>query len=118
MILPPSRRSDGKDYRWAETSAPTPAEPPEWLVDLLLAKKPAKDPQLNARKSDDIGQAYARAALEKECGAVATAQVGARNDVLNRAAFNLFQLVESKDLNENLVRTELFDAAAASRSCA
>jgi hypothetical protein len=32
---------------------------------------------------------------------------------LNRAAFNLFQLVESGDLNEELVRSELFVAATA-----
>jgi hypothetical protein len=112
VILPPSHRFDGKDYTWAETSAPTPAEPPEWLVDLLLAKKPATDPQLNARKSDCVGQAYARAALERECEAVAIAQVGTRNDVLNRASYNLHQFVSAGELAHSEVRDRLYAAAS------
>ena len=39
VILPPSRRADGKGYEWAETSSPVPIEAPQWLLDLLLAPK-------------------------------------------------------------------------------
>jgi hypothetical protein len=57
---------------------------------------------------------YGRTALKNECAALTSmAKDSGRNDALNRAAFNMFQLVESKDLNENLVRTELFAAAKA-----
>jgi putative DNA primase/helicase len=57
---------------------------------------------------------YGRVALKDECAALAAMpKDSGRNDALNSAAFNLFQLVKSKDLNENLVRTELFAAAEA-----
>jgi putative DNA primase/helicase len=57
------------------------------------------------------GSAYARAALEQECDAVATTPRGCRNDTLNRAAFNLFQLVAAGELNRNEVIAQLTAAA-------
>jgi hypothetical protein len=57
---------------------------------------------------------YGRTALKNESAALATMpKDSGRNDTLNCAAFNMFQLVKTKDLNENLVRTELFAAAKA-----
>jgi putative DNA primase/helicase len=57
---------------------------------------------------------YGRAALKDECAALAAMpKDSGRNDALNRAAFNMFQLVNSGDLSECMVRTKLFAAATA-----
>jgi RecA-family ATPase len=115
VILPPSGRVDGKCYDWAETSAPAPIEAPAWLIELLTAhkEKPGSAQQTNGR-FDGTGNAgaYARAALESECAAVAVAKTGMRNATLNRAAFCLFQFVASGLLPEHEVRNRLFSAAA------
>jgi putative DNA primase/helicase len=65
----------------------------------------------NGKTSSTI---YGRTALKDECAALAAMpKDSGRNDALNRAAFNMFQLVTSGDLNEDVVRTELFAAATA-----
>jgi putative DNA primase/helicase len=113
IILPPSCREDGRCYEWSEASAPIPLEAPEWLID-LAARKPA--PPLSTPNNRVNGRVssgrYARAALERECVAVAAAQLGTRNDTLNRAAFSLFQLVAGGGLSEAEVRSRLYDAAS------
>jgi hypothetical protein len=116
VILPPSRRDDGKSYEWTETSAPTPIEAPRWLIDLLLAPKEKLTlrSQLNTRiDGNGNANAYARAALERECADIATSQVGMRNDALNRASYNLHQLVAAGALAEGEVHDRLFGAAIA-----
>jgi hypothetical protein len=64
-----------------------------------------------ATKSKTRDKAWARAALDHECKAVAAAQPGTRNDALNTAAFNLFQIVAGGGLDEQEVRDRLFEAA-------
>ena len=110
IIMPPSVRSDGKAYKWQETSAPAAIAPPQWFIDRLLTPKgkPAPVPQPIIPHD-----AYVLAAFESECAAVATAQVGERNDTLNRASFSLGQLVASGALPENNVRDQLYSAAVA-----
>src|SRR5262249_8699934 len=76
---------------------------PGWLIALAKAKKAG---------------AYAKAALERECKNVASAQPGTRNNALNTAAFNLFQLVAGGVLDEQEVRDRLFEAAATCRRVA
>ena len=57
---------------------------------------------------------YGRTALKDECAALAAMpKDSGRNDALNRAAFNMFQLVTSGDLTDSMVRAELFAAATA-----
>jgi hypothetical protein len=54
---------------------------------------------------------YAQAALAREAENVATARPGTRNDTLNRAAYNLGQLIATGQLNEDDITTELTTAA-------
>jgi Bifunctional DNA primase/polymerase, N-terminal len=95
VCLPPSRNASGGEYRWDPNSAPQSAPAPGWLV--ALAKRKIK--------------AWARAALDYECKAVASAQPGTRNATLNTAAFNLFQIVAGGELDEDEVRDALLEAA-------
>ena len=55
--------------------------------------------------------AYARRGMESELAAVASATPGTRNHTLNRAAFNLAQMVSAGWLNEDEAGNELMDAA-------
>jgi hypothetical protein len=97
IILPPSRNATGGEYRFdPDPACANAALAPGWLVVLAKAKK---------------ASAYARAALDRECKTIASAQPGTRNTVLNTAAFNLFQLVAGGALDEQEVRDRLFEAA-------
>jgi hypothetical protein len=96
IILPPSRNATGGEYQWEPGGPQAAVLAPPWLIALAKAKK---------------ASAYARAALERECKNVASAQPGARNDAFNTAAFNLFQLVTGGALDEQEVRDRLFEAA-------
>ena len=58
------------------------------------------------------GGGYGRAALTREQASVATAPRGCRNATLNRAAFNLGQLVAAGLLDVDQVRAGLLAAAA------
>ena len=62
---------------------------------------------------DGRAEAYARAALDRECELAATTGHG-RNDQLNRSAFSLGQLVGAGLLDRHEVERRLFDAAQAS----
>ena len=62
----------------------------------------------------DFNSIYYRSALKDECAALAAMpKDSGRNNALNRAAFNLFQLVAGGGLDENEVRERLFAAAEA-----
>ena len=108
VVLPPSRRVDGRSYEWTESSAAAPCEALPWLVDLATRQEAKSRPTGNGD-----AHAYARTALERECAAVAMVQPGARNDTLNRAAFCLFKLVAIGALSESEVRNRLFSASVA-----
>jgi hypothetical protein len=54
---------------------------------------------------------YAATALRNECEGVARAPEGTRNDTLNRAAYNLIQLVQGGQIPHDTVKVALIDAA-------
>ena len=101
VCLPPSRNANGGLYRWDPDGADQAVPAPGWLIELAKPKTRAS--------------AWARAALDRECKAVAAAQPGTRNDTLNRAAFNLFQIVAGGGLDEKEVHDRLFEAAETCR---
>ena len=117
VIAPPSRRADGAEYAFV-VDQDAPADAPQWLLDLLAPKtkterksKAGNGAAASAANADD---SYARAALERECATVTSARPGTRNAALNRAAFNLGQLVAGGLLIRREVETRLFSAA---KSC-
>jgi hypothetical protein len=95
ICVPPSQTANGGAYCWEDMKVP-PAPAPTWLT--ALAKTKRMSPR-------------ARGALDDECKKVASAQPGKRNNTLNTAAFNLFQLVASGELDEQDARDRLFEAA-------
>ena len=68
-----------------------------------------------ARKNPKRDKAWAEAALEAECVAIANAPTGDRNTQLNLSAYNVFQIVWGNPglLDEQEVRKRLFAAAEA-----
>jgi Bifunctional DNA primase/polymerase, N-terminal len=99
-IVPPSFSiKQGAAYQWENGEAV--ADAPDWLVDAAV----------RATKSRASAQAWALSALIDECDKVANAREGERNDMLNRASFNLGQIIGSGGLNESEVRDRLFKAA-------
>ncbi len=113
----------GRVYRWQEGRSPEEVSladlPAAWLA--RLGERPTgggvRAPRhgKHAPPGDPSPrrEAWARAALERETEAVSRAVKGTRNDTLNRAAFNLGQLVAGRLLNRNEVEDALLGAAHA-----
>jgi len=59
------------------------------------------------------GSRYGLAALERETAAVRTAEIGSRNERLNRAAWSLGMLVGGGELEDDVAQAELHAAALA-----
>lgn len=111
IVVPPSRHISGDRYRWTGRVRPAPA--PDWLLTLVArrdrtpppaSRRPAVPPAVNAEGR--VGR-YAQAALERELTQLSAAVEGTRNDTLNRAAFNLGQLVGSGALDHDDVAARL-----------
>jgi hypothetical protein len=99
---------NGGLYEWAippDEAELVPA--PAWLVDRLTRQLAA--PAQLGRSVD--ASAYGRHALEAECGRLALAPEGQRNDTLNAAAFALGQLVAGSVLDVREVVDALLTAA-------
>jgi hypothetical protein len=111
IVAPPSRHASGTGYRWVR---PLTAALPEVPARLrrLLAPPPAQRTTLPpAPTLSGHSGGYGRVALARERAAVAGAQPGRRNATLNRAAFNLGQLVAAGLLEADQVRLGLLAAA-------
>jgi Bifunctional DNA primase/polymerase, N-terminal len=99
VALPQSINAYGIAYRWENGEDLGVA--PDWLIDKALKKS----------KSARSSAPWAISALIDECDKVAKAKPGTRNSTLNNAAFNLGQIIAGDYLNEQEVRTRLFEAA-------
>jgi hypothetical protein len=111
IVALPSQHASGRRYAWVRPLTATPPEVPAELRRLLA---PAPIPRTTgppAPAATGRRGGYGRAALARERAAVATAPPGRRNATLNRAAFNLGQLVAAGLLNAEEVRAVLLAAA-------
>lgn len=98
VVVPPSIHPSGKPYTWHRSPLECwPLAPmPEPLLELLRPPVVTRVTEPELPRGDR--SRYAEAALRAEADAVRSSIVGARNDTLNRAAFNLSRLVISGDL--------------------
>ena len=111
IVAPPSRHAAGTRYTWVRLLTATLPEAPAELRRLLTPPAAPRTTLPPAPPSADRSGGYGPAALAQERAAVATAQPGRRNATLNRAAFNLGQLVAAGLLGADQVRAELLPAA-------
>ena len=111
IVVPPSRHASGYRYTWARPLTATLLEVPAGLRRLLAPPATARTTLPPAPAPAGRGGGYGRAALDWERQAVATAPPGRRNATLNRAAFNLGQLVAAGVLDVDQVRAVLLAAA-------
>lgn len=117
VVAPPSLHYLGAPYAWGVAHGPDRPIPPcpPWLVDLVRGRPRDRVRELAAglpqqRRGQVHG--YGDTALKAECGAVALAVEGDRNDTLNRAAHNLGQLVAGEVLDVGDVVRHLLVAAS------
>lgn len=112
IVVPPSRHAIGDRYRW--TVAAPPAPPPRWLLQALTRthREPAhRHGTVGPSPVGVVADRYVAAAVDAELAQLAAAREGTRNDTLNRAAFNLGQLVGAGHLDPDRVSAALADIA-------
>ena len=74
---------------------------------------PEPQPRRAAAPNANGLRPYVRAAFDRELSSVQHAAKGHRNDALNRAGYNLFQIVAAGELDAGSVESALLDAATA-----
>jgi hypothetical protein len=111
IVAPPSQHRSGRHYRWVRPLTTALPTVPAGLRRLLAP--PATQRTILPPAPGPAGRrgGYSRAALARERAAVAAAPVGRRNATLNRAAFNLGQLVAAGLLDAGEVQVVLLAAA-------
>lgn len=110
-----STHPNGTVYRWEVSPDEAElAEPPQLLLD--LAAQLAPPPEVERRQVPTIvrphGSRYLDTALQRECDAVASAPRSQRHATLNRASFNLGQLVGPQGLDYETTRAALSASAS------
>jgi hypothetical protein len=111
IVAPPSRHASGNRYIWVRPLTVALPEVPAGLRRLLAPPPTPRTTRSLATVGTGRAGGYGRAALAGERTAVAAAQPGCRNATLNRAAFNLGQLVAAGLLAVDEVRAVLLAAA-------
>jgi hypothetical protein len=108
-IVPPSVHETGHVYTWVGDPRSPLGNAPAWLI-IAARTKPVKSiseaalatikPPPRFHSAMKPHGAYGQAALRDEIATLSTTPPGSRNHALNRAAFNLFQLVAGDELDE------------------
>jgi Bifunctional DNA primase/polymerase, N-terminal len=111
IVAPPSQHRSGHRYTWVRPLTATLPAVPAGLQRLLAPPAAPRTTLPPAPTPTGHAGGYGRAALARERAAVATAPPGRRNATLNRAAFNLGQLVAAGLLDAEEVRVVLVAAA-------
>jgi hypothetical protein len=117
VVAPPSV-VEGHEQPYVKLNGHGSVSLPQWIADLANAKqekpsvKPAPRPPAPAHSSRAACSHYAEVALKLEIKNLRQAAEGTRNDTLNKAAFNLGQLVGGGYLDRARVESELSAAAA------
>jgi Bifunctional DNA primase/polymerase, N-terminal len=111
IVAPPSQHRSGHRYRWVRPLTATLPTVPAGLRRLLAPPATQRTTLPPAPTPAGRRGGYGRAALAREQAAVAAAPIGRRNATLNRAAFNLGQLVAARLLDADQVRAVLLTAA-------
>jgi hypothetical protein len=111
IVAPPSQHTSGHRYTWVRPLTTTLPEVPAGLRRLLAPPATPRTTLPPAPAPTGQRGGYGRAALAREEAAVAAAPPGRRNATLNRAAFNLGQLVAAGLLDDEEVRAVLLAAA-------
>jgi hypothetical protein len=116
IVAPPSQHVSGRRYAWVRPLTAALPEVPAGLRRLLAppsAQRTTLPPASRPAGGDGRAGRYAQAALAREAAWVRAAPPGTCNDTLNRAAFNLGQLVAAGLLDPDQVRAVLLAAALA-----
>jgi Bifunctional DNA primase/polymerase, N-terminal len=111
IVAPPARHASGRRYIWVRPLTAALPEVPAGLRRLLAPPPTQRTTRPPAPSPAGRSGGYGRAALAWERAAVAGAPVGRRNHTLNRAAFNLGQLVAAGLLDGDEVQAVLLAAA-------
>ncbi|GAB1410300.1 hypothetical protein MASR1M90_14540 [Desulfovibrionales bacterium] len=108
VVVAPSRNEAGQ-YEWRNSLSPAQL-PRAWIEHLA---RPARTEQAGHALTVTASQStpYGKAALEKECQAVANEPAGSRNARLNQASFAAGQLAAGGEVVEGEARAALKQAA-------
>lgn len=114
IVAPPSIHATGCAYEWVDPDAPL-AELPGWLLERLreqAAPERRRAAPVVPLRAGEAATFYAEEALRRELDELRSTAPGGRNDALNRSAFNLGQLVEGGEIDQDRVESELLAVAA------
>ena len=110
IVAPPSLHKSGRRYQWIAWPHGVKAQPlPEFVA--VLLRDSCERLSRAAVSTNGTGTPYAIAALHNELDLLARTAEGNRNEQLNRAAFNLGQLVGGGGLQEFETAQKLADTA-------
>src|SRR5262245_13320754 len=83
IVAPGSIHPNGEVYRWVTQPNGQFPTAPDWMIELLDPKQPARFTEKHQAQPNPPPETYLRAATTAEIGAVRLALEGTRNDMLN-----------------------------------